>query len=1065
MLISIISTLLAAATVTVYNPRVPVIVDREFNVVSEIVIPSESARDASGEVVVSLDGIPLKAIKDVRLVYIGTISPVMSRTKSNVMKSHYNYWGAGQEDWYAPRSVFIESKVKPKSNTVKLAFDRPLVKGENHFYVSLNINSAKIGLADTFSCKVDRISLDGGETAIIEHGPSWGRRYGVALRNHGDDGVDTYRIPGLAKTKKGDLIAVYDIRWNTYFDLQADIDVGFQKSSDGGKTWSKMGIAMDMGEYGGLPKDQNGTGDPCVLVDENTGDIYVFAIWAHGLEGSYSIFTSKEGFDPIDVAQIAMVKSSDEGKTWSKPVSITPMVKQPGSATLFQGPGCGITMSDGTLVVPIQEWDKDKVPSAGIIYSKDHGKTWQVSNMAVDHVCEDQVVEIKPGVLMLNMRNNGTKDRTRKVFVTSDLGKTWTAHVSNDVLPEPVCQASILKAGNTLLFANPDSKVTRNMFTIKASDDLGETWPHALLLDEEGGWGYSCMAMIDDETVGIVYEGSQSHIVYQAVKLEDILSTSVPVSEPVIEKPVAKRDPVMLLRLRMPNTATEEAWNDLLAGIKANPDCCDEIWFSTGVSDIPLEAHRAHVEKLLRAKEDLSELGIGTSVQVQMTIGHGDSIGETEDFSAKTWTGWTGSTGVEAKFCNCPRQPEFLEYMRKMAGLYAQVKPRVMWVDDDLRYDNHYPATANSRIGCWCEKCLADFSEQEGKVWTRKSLDKAMAKDKALEERWKEFSISSLDRIARIIAEETKAVSPETKMGYQKTYADRDTTVVRTILRTMAEVSGKKVEYRPGGGSYYDKLEPSRQIMKSMTAARYMRVLGCSDIVDSWCPEVETHPRHYGSRTGQAVLLEGFTALAYGLDAVSMFVLDNGEESMDVHSRRMLRPLHEGAPVLHEYAKANKGTVPVGFTADVSSDVLFPFGLLGIPVIPGLGESLGALSGEDLKGVDTYSETSSAVQAFRDKIQGRSKYPAKCVSPFIGLVIPRASNDGTIRTLGLINCRIDSQEAIRFSLPGLPADIKTATWREMRKGAVTLTIGRDSDGEAYVEVPAIGAWNAGFIDF
>ena len=239
MLISIISTLLAAATVTVYNPRVPVIVDREFNVVSEIVIPSESAAQVTGEVEVSLEGIPLKAIKDVRLVYIGTISPVMSRTKSNVMKSHYNYWGAGQEDWYAPRSVFIESKVKPKSNTVSLAFDRPLVKGDNHFYVSLNINSSKIDLTDTFSCKIDRISLNGGDAAIIAHGPSAGRRYGVALRNHGDDGVDTYRIPGLARTKKGDLIAVYDIRWNTSFDLQADIDVGFQKSSDGGKTWSE----------------------------------------------------------------------------------------------------------------------------------------------------------------------------------------------------------------------------------------------------------------------------------------------------------------------------------------------------------------------------------------------------------------------------------------------------------------------------------------------------------------------------------------------------------------------------------------------------------------------------------------------------------------------------------------------------------------------------------------------------------------------------------------------------------------------------------------------------------
>lgn len=522
MLMSIFSAVLAVVSASVYNPRIPVIVDREYNVVSEIVIPSPDARIVSGEVEISLEGIPLKAVKDVRLVYIGTISPIMSRTKSNVMKSHYNYWGAGQEDWYAPRSVSVERKVKPKSGAVVLPFERSLVKGENHFYVSLNIDSRKIDLTGTFSCKVESLTLDGEKVVLEQNGPWDGRRFGIALRNHGDDGVDTYRIPGLATTKKGDLIAVYDIRWNTYYDLQADIDIGFQKSSDGGRSWSKMGVAMDLGEYGGLPKDQNGCGDPCVLVDDITGDIYIFAIWSHGLEGKSSIFASTQGLDPIDVAQLAMVKSTDEGKTWSKPVSITPQVKDPASATLFQGPGRGITMSDGTLVVPIQEWDKDKVPSAGIIYSKDRGATWTKTNMAVDHVCEDQVVEISPGVLMLNMRNYGTDNRTRRVFVSSDLGETWTVHPSDKTLLEPVCQASVLKAGNTLLFANPASTVTRNMFTIRASDDLGVTWPRALLLDEEGGWGYSCMTMIDDQTVGILYEGSASHIVFQAVKLSDI---------------------------------------------------------------------------------------------------------------------------------------------------------------------------------------------------------------------------------------------------------------------------------------------------------------------------------------------------------------------------------------------------------------------------------------------------------------------------------------------------------------------------------------------------------------
>ena len=526
----------------------------------------------------------------------------------------------------------------------------------------------------------------------------------------------------------------------------------------------------------------------------------------------------------------------------------------------------------------------------------------------------------------------------------------------------------------------------------------------------------------------------------------------------------APDDPVMMLRLRMPNTITDENWATLLSGIRANPDCCDEVWFSTGISVPPLDVHRGHAERLIKAKEDLKALGIVTSMQVQMTIGHGDSFGN-EDWSAKTWTGWTGSTGVEDKCCNCPRQEDYLEYMREMVRAYAQVKPRVMWIDDDLRYDNHKPATDNSRIGCWCEKCVSDFSEREGKRWTRVSLDKAMASDKGLEERWKAFSIESLDRIARIVAEETIAVSPDTKMGYQKTFSDKDTTVVRAILKTLAEVSGKKVSYRPGGGAYYDKYHPVDQIVKSIKAARYMRVLGCSDIVESWCPEVETWPRHYGSRTGQSVLLEGFTALAYGMDAVSLFVLDNGEEPIDVQSRQMLRPLHEGAPTLKEYARANKGTSVVGFSTDADMQSLFSFGILGIPVLPGLGDNLGLLTDSELKGVNIYSQPSSEIQKFREQLEAKGKSPALCLSPFIGLVIPRVDSEGALRTLGLVNCRIDSQEAIRFSLPALPSGVSSVVWRELRKDPVNLKIDREGNGVPYVEIPSISAWSAGFIEF
>ena len=61
--------------------------------------------------------------------------------------------------------------------------------------------------------------------------------------------------------------------------------------------------------------------------------------------------------------------------------------------------------------------------------------------------------------------------------------------------------------------------------TIKASLDGGLTWlpENSLLLDEEEGWGYSCLTMIDEDTVGILYEGSTSQLVFQAVKLADIV--------------------------------------------------------------------------------------------------------------------------------------------------------------------------------------------------------------------------------------------------------------------------------------------------------------------------------------------------------------------------------------------------------------------------------------------------------------------------------------------------------------------------------------------------------------
>ena len=76
-----------------------------------------------------------------------------------------------------------------------------------------------------------------------------------------------------------------------------------------------------------------------------------------------------------------------------------------------------------------------------------------------------------------------------------------------------------------LFFFNPSSISNRDNFTLKCSLDNGETWPkeYWLLLDEKEGNGYSCITSIDNETIGILYEGSGADMVFQQVRIKDVV--------------------------------------------------------------------------------------------------------------------------------------------------------------------------------------------------------------------------------------------------------------------------------------------------------------------------------------------------------------------------------------------------------------------------------------------------------------------------------------------------------------------------------------------------------------
>lgn len=478
----------------------------------------------------------LKDVKAARLYYYGkdTLPGNMETTKANLMST------VNQVD----QELHFESS-------------QVLRKGDNYLWLSYELTD-NANILNVVDASLLSVQIDGRHINIAEQDNKIQQRIGVAVRKHKQDAVHTSRIPGLATTNKGTLIAVFDARYESGRDLQGHMDIGIHRSEDNGSTWQPIQIAMDMGEWGGLPQKFNGVSDACILVDKNSDAIYIAGLWMHGVinddgkwlenldstskDWNHQWLTkgSQPGFDVKQTAQFLIVKSTDDGKTWSEPVNITQMGKKKEWWLWAPAPGQGITLQDGTLVFPTQGRDSTGEAFSNITYSKDGGKTWKSSEPAINEsTTECMAVELSDGSIMLNMRANSNKGRTdasngRAIATTKDLGKIWTTHpTSHHALIEPVCMASIIRHDygvekndkSVLLFSNPNSKTTRHRLTIKHSHDDGMTWSSdsSLLLDELKGRGYSCLTTIDSHTIGILYESSQADMVFQAIKLKDLL--------------------------------------------------------------------------------------------------------------------------------------------------------------------------------------------------------------------------------------------------------------------------------------------------------------------------------------------------------------------------------------------------------------------------------------------------------------------------------------------------------------------------------------------------------------
>ncbi len=531
LLMVITFALQGSDTIRVKQTRTPVLIDRKDNVLFYIRIDAQVSRKLNKLALKFSDDTPLHEIASIKLYYGGTESAQRKNQIHYAPVQYISSHAVGQTREANPSYSIMVCEQQSPGKSVLFSPDYALFPGINYFWVSLQMKPTT-SLLSTVDVEMVYATLDEKCAPLIFATERVPHRMGMGVRHAGDDGSSANRIPGLETSNEGTLLGVYDVRYNSSVDLQEYVDVGLSRSIDKGQTWEPMRLPLHFGEYGGLPKAQNGVGDPSILVDERNGTIWIVAAWTHGMGNGRAWVNSMPGNGMESTAQLVLTKSTDDGRTWSEPINITEQVKDPSWHFLLQGPGRGITMHDGTLVFPIQFIDSERIPNAGVMYSKDEGVSWTIHNLARTNTTEAQVVEIEPGVLMLNMRDN--RGGSRAVSITKDMGRSWTEHPSSrSLLQEPVCMASLLqvKAADNilgrdiLLFSNPNSTQHRHRMTIKASLDGGLSFPeqYQLMLDEDFSWGYSCLTLVDRETIGILYESSVAHMTFQVVKLTDLI--------------------------------------------------------------------------------------------------------------------------------------------------------------------------------------------------------------------------------------------------------------------------------------------------------------------------------------------------------------------------------------------------------------------------------------------------------------------------------------------------------------------------------------------------------------
>ena len=332
-------------------------------------------------------------------------------------------------------------------------------------------------------------------------------------------GYHNYRIPSLLVTQKGTILAVMEGRENMNHD-HARNDIVLKRSANNGETWSKPTVIAEAGD--------NVVMNP-VMVQATNGNIILTYIYfpekLHSSDRSHGVKQVETGLKGNKIERLFVIKSSDEGLSWSEPREITLTAKSSKNTIVsICGPGVGITLTKGKykgrIIIPMSEAIQKNGKRVGYnfaLYSDHNGEIWKHGkffpptadgNLGGNEI---QMVELEGGKVLASVRSKGN----RLITTSEDGGKTWASLQKQKDLVDTGCMSPLLRyrwesenEPGVLLHVGvtgrPDGK-KRGESVIALSYDDGKIWSVQCPL-YNNSFDYSSLINLPDGGIGMLAE-------------------------------------------------------------------------------------------------------------------------------------------------------------------------------------------------------------------------------------------------------------------------------------------------------------------------------------------------------------------------------------------------------------------------------------------------------------------------------------------------------------------------------------------------------------------------------